>query len=288
MTKPPKFIFLYYQIWNTEDGQLLHTLYGHQYEIVCVAFDPQSYFIGTGSMDQTSKLWDVETGKEVMTLKGHKGEIVSLQFNTENDKLLTGSFDKTARVSFSLIIAMGYKVWSVYSRVRRARRGNFLHSVRIHRRIVCNRLNRQVTPILKQRTVKIWDVADGRCIETLRGHVDEVLDINFNATGTKLATASSDGTARLYNINSGACIGILNGHEGEISKVNFNPQGSKLLTASVDCSARIWNVETCEELQVLKDHSDEIFSCAFNYEGDIIITGSKDNTCKIWKDTLSK
>jgi len=57
----------------------------------------------------------------------------------------------------------------------------------------------------------------------LRGHVDEVLDICFNSTGTRLATASADSTARVYNVHTSACIGILTGHEGEISKVQFNP-----------------------------------------------------------------
>ena len=61
------------------------------------------------------------------------------------------------------------------------------------------------------RTCKIWDIGSGKCVETLRGHVDEVLDICFNATGTRLVTASADGTARFYNVHTGACIGILTG-----------------------------------------------------------------------------
>jgi hypothetical protein len=52
-----------------------------------------------------------------------------------------------------------------------------------------------------------------------RGHNDEILDVAFNATGSKLVTASADGTARVYNTMTGACQSILVGHEGEISKV---------------------------------------------------------------------
>lgn len=55
------------------------------------------------------------------------------------------------------------------------------------------------------------------------GHVDEVLDIAFNSTGTRLVTASADSTARVYNVHNGACMSLLTGHEGEISKVSFNP-----------------------------------------------------------------
>jgi dynein assembly factor with WDR repeat domains 1 len=62
-------------------------------------------------------------------------------------------------------------------------------------------------------------VRTGQCINTLRGHNDEILDVSFNSTGSKLVTASADSTARVYNSNTGACASILVGHEGEISKV---------------------------------------------------------------------
>lgn len=90
----------------------------------------------------------------------------------------------------------------------------------------------------------------GTCIHTLRGHNDEILDVSFNSTGSKLVTASADGNSRVYNTMTGACHAILAGHEGEISKVAFNPQGSRILTASSDKSARIWETETGDCLQV--------------------------------------
>ena len=90
----------------------------------------------------------------------------------------------------------------------------------------------------------------GTCIHTLRGHNDEILDVSFNATGSKLVTASADGNSRVYNTMTGACHAILAGHEGEISKVAFNPQGTRILTASSDKTARIWETETGDCLQV--------------------------------------
>lgn len=35
---------------------------------MCVAFNPQSTIVATGSMDTTAKLWDVQKGAEVSTL----------------------------------------------------------------------------------------------------------------------------------------------------------------------------------------------------------------------------
>jgi len=150
------------------------------------------------------------------------------------------------------------------------------------------------------QTCKLWDVRNGTCLKTFSGHEDEILDVAFNMTGTKLVTASADGTSRLYSIcNSDdkkcdrsssvdcghyrKCSTVLKGHDGEISQICFNPQGTRILTAGIDKTARLWNTETGECLQILEGHNDEIFSCTFNYHGDTIITGSKDNTCRIWK-----
>ena len=91
------------------------------------------------------------------------------------------------------------------------------------------------------------------------GHNDEILDVTFNTTGSKLVTASADGNARVYNTMTGACQAILAGHDGEISKVAFSPQGSRVLTASSGQKARIWETDTGDCLQVLEGHTDEIF-----------------------------
>ena len=91
------------KLWETSTGKLLHTLKGHNMEIVCVAFDPQGELAATGSMDTTAKVWDIEKGAEIYTLKGHGAEIVSLHYNVDGDKILTASFDHTAKVKATLL-----------------------------------------------------------------------------------------------------------------------------------------------------------------------------------------
>ena len=51
-------------------------------------------------------------------------------------------------------------------------------------------------------------MGSGTCVHTLRGHNDEILDVSFNTTGSKLVTASADGNCRVYNTMTGACHGI--------------------------------------------------------------------------------
>jgi dynein assembly factor with WDR repeat domains 1 len=51
----------------------------------------------------------------------------------------------------------------------------------------------------------------GKCLKVFSGHNDEVLDISFNSTGTKLATASADSTCKIYNVAEAECVLTLEG-----------------------------------------------------------------------------
>ena len=53
---------------------------------------------------------------------------------------------------------------------------------------------------------------------TFSGHNAEILDVFFNLTGTKIASASSDRTARDYDVKTLKTDFILEGHEAEISR----------------------------------------------------------------------
>lgn len=44
------------KIWDANTGQLYHTFRGHATEIVCLAFNPASTVLATGSMDNTAKV----------------------------------------------------------------------------------------------------------------------------------------------------------------------------------------------------------------------------------------
>jgi dynein assembly factor with WDR repeat domains 1 len=41
------------QVWNSQTGELYHTLRGHATEIVCLSFNPQGTIIATGCVSKT-------------------------------------------------------------------------------------------------------------------------------------------------------------------------------------------------------------------------------------------
>ena len=50
--------------------------------------------------------------------------------------------------------------------------------------------------------MKLWDLGSGCCVETLRGHTDEVLSVCYNSSGSRMVSASADGTAFVHDVGT--------------------------------------------------------------------------------------
>ena len=59
-------------------------------------------------------------------------------------------------------------------------------------------------------TIKMWDIASGSCLSTLRGHSGWVRGVAFNPRDPQmLVSCSDDRTIKVWNITSGACLSTL-------------------------------------------------------------------------------
>jgi len=90
-------------------------------------------------------------------------------------------------------------------------------------------------------TVKLWNVADGAEIATLKGHTDSFWSVDFSPDGKTLASGSSDNTVKLWNVADGAEIATLNGHTNYVWSVDFSPDGKMLASGSSDNTVKLWN-----------------------------------------------
>jgi WD40 repeat protein len=77
---------------------------------------------------------------------------------------------------------------------------------------------------------------------TLKGHTDSVRRVAFSADGTRLASASLDGTVTAWDTTSGQETLTLNGHTGPVWNVAFSVDGKRLATAGADQTVKVWDV----------------------------------------------
>jgi WD40 repeat protein len=81
------------------------------------------------------------------------------------------------------------------------------------------------------QTVKLWNLASGRAVRTLRGHTDKVVAVSFSPDGRTLGSGSADKSARIWQTASGRMLRQLSG-ESAFGDVEFSPDGQWLATRS--------------------------------------------------------
>jgi WD40 repeat protein len=98
-----------------------------------------------------------------------------------------------------------------------------------------------------QRTINLWDIATGRLLACLNGHLSPIHTLAFSLDSKTLASCSSDGTVKLWNVIVLQEAVTLSGHEGQVVSVAFAPDGNLLATAGSDGKIRLWRASPLEE-----------------------------------------
>jgi WD40 repeat protein/serine/threonine protein kinase len=129
-----------------------------------------------------------------------------------------------------------------------------------------------------------WYYQDRLCqleLRTLKGHTGQVFSVAFDPDGSRLASASADGTIKVWDVASGQELRELKGHIGQVSSVAFSPDGSRLASAS-DETIKIWDAARGQVLRTLKGHTGDVQSVTFSPDGRRLASASVDNTIKVW------
>merc|ERR1719271_1996366 len=98
------------------------------------------------------------------------------------------------------------------------------------------------------KTVSMWDLRSGLCVQTFYGHANACNQAQFNIRGDTISSCDADGIGKLLPIASGdASVKIFNveekvfltnleGHDDSVQDVAFGQNDKYLVTASSDCT----------------------------------------------------
>lgn len=127
---------------------------------------------------------------------------------------------------------------------------------------------------------------DAREILVLKGHREAVSEARFTPDGSRIVSASRDGTVRVWRVGERRGFPVLRGHTQSISPARFSSDETKVVTASQDGTARVFDPTTGEPLAILAGHESWVYPADFDVRGDRVVTASWDGTARIW-DALS-
>ena len=108
----------------------------------------------------------------------------------------------------------------------------------------------QVLALGNGAKIQLYDAAL-QPIRTLEGHSAPVHWLAWSADGTRLASASLDGTIRLWDAESGQTLHTLSGHTDWVLSVAWSPDGTALVSAGTDGTVRLWDAESGAQRAVL-------------------------------------
>lgn len=140
------------------------------------------------------------------------------------------------------------------------------------------------------RTTRIWDWIDAKCLHTLRiNEVDQsdpgVTSIAVSPDSRLVAAGSLDKMVRIWDAVNGTLLERLEGHKDSVYSVAFMPDGKTLVSGSLDKTLRMWQLGDRTKnpcIQVFSGHKDFVLSVATTPDDRWIVSGSKDRSVQFW------
>jgi WD40 repeat protein len=139
------------------------------------------------------------------------------------------------------------------------------------------------------KTLKLWEVATGRCLRTFEGHTLYVSSVSLSADGRFALSGSGDNTLKLWEVATGRCLRTFKGHASSVKSVCLSMDGRYALSGSLlstrtfrDMTLNIWDVATGRCLRMFEGHRGFVSSACLSAEGRYALSGGEDKTLKLW------
>jgi WD40 repeat protein len=133
----------------------------------------------------------------------------------------------------------------------------------------------------RDTTLKLWEVASGRCLRTFEGHTDEVKSVCLSVDGRFALSGSWDKTLKLWETANGKCLRTYHGHTDYIASVCLSIDGKVALSGSYDGTMRLWDVESGKCLRSMET-SAMVFSADLSGDGRHAVCGCSDGSISLW------
>jgi WD40 repeat protein len=93
----------------------------------------------------------------------------------------------------------------------------------------------------EDKLIKVWDLANYQCVNTLKGH-DDYLRVVKGLKNGRIASGARDNTLKVWNVQTNTCEISLKGHSLPIWSILEIQIDKILATGSADFTIKIWDM----------------------------------------------
>jgi WD40 repeat protein len=134
------------------------------------------------------------------------------------------------------------------------------------------------------RLIKLWDVASGKELRTLKDHSDTVYGLAFDPDGKLLASGAADRAVKVYDVATGKLRYTLGESTDWVYAVAWSPDGRHLAAAGVDKSIRVWEVSAAggKIVHSVFAHEGPITRLLYSADGKTLYSLGEDRIVRTW------
>jgi transducin (beta)-like 1 len=207
-------------VWDATTGLMKQQFKYHSDAILDVDWKNADTFASCSS-DRAIFVSQIGRSDHVCEFLAHEDEVNAIRWSPDGRILASCSDDKTA------------KLWTLDST-------SPIHNLTDHKKEIYTIKWSPTGPGTKNpnsnlllatasfdSTVKLWDVEQGKCVQTLSKHVDPVYSVAFSPCGQYIASGSIDRYIYIYSVKDGKLVKSFRG-SGGIFEVCWNSVGDKV------------------------------------------------------------
>lgn len=253
------------RIWDLETClELRHFRTGGR--ITCVRASPDGQSLAVADTDSpVIDLWNLKTGECIRQFKWHDSGVLAVAFSPDGSQLLSSAGQRH------------HFFWDPLPRLRTD--------------------YRDFDAAAPDRSIRLWDVENGRELLRIDGHHQYVPSIAFSTDGKLAISGGGDGTVRVWALDRPPQPGtiepappahIFTGHQTPVSVVAFTADGQHALSGSgitgtkTDSTIRIWDLAERRELRQFTGHQKRIMSVSSAPGGRLVLSASEDGNVQLW------